>query len=89
MSVKTGDRRPISRSSGEPLNDRRAVVGSSGRPLPGMILESGTKQVAAKLGKYTTHKEGMRTTGDGHFNVSDITDSSIGAPPDGSAWRDK
>ena len=84
VSAKTGDKRPISRSSGAPLNDRRAVVGSSGKPLPGMILESGAKQVGQILGKYTTHGEGMRTSGDGHFNVSDIQDKSIGAPPDGS-----
>jgi len=49
-----------------------------------MILESGAKQVGQILGKYTTHGEGMRTSGDGHFNVSDIQDKSIGAPPDGS-----
>jgi hypothetical protein len=68
--------------------DERAVVGSSGRPLKGMVLESGAKTVAAKLGKYSIGK-GVRTSGDGHFNVSDITDSSIGAPPDGSEWREK
>jgi hypothetical protein len=65
--------------------DNRAVVGSSGRPLPGMVLESGTKQMRNKLGQYTTHPEGMRTSGGGmQFNVSDCKDVSIGAPPDGS-----
>jgi hypothetical protein len=68
--------------------DNRAVVGSSGRPLKGMVLESGVKTVAAKLGKYSTQKD-VRTKGDGHFNVSDCTDQSIGAPQDGSEWREK
>jgi hypothetical protein len=58
------------------------VVGSSGKPLPGMILESGAATVAKTLGKYAG--KDLRTKGDGHFNVSDITDVSIGAPPDGS-----
>ena len=62
--------------------DNRAVVGASGRPLPGMILESGAKQMRNLLGQYTIAKD-LRTTG-GHFNVSDMTDVSIGAPPDGS-----
>jgi len=84
MSAKTGDQRAISRSSGKPLNDRRAVVGSTGKPLPGMILDSGAKQVGQILGKYSTHPEGIRTSGDGHFNVSDLEDKSIGAPGDGS-----
>lgn len=60
--------------------DNRAVVGSSGRPLPGMILESGTKQVAQKLGKYTTHKEGARYSSSG-FDMSDMRDVSIDADP--------
>jgi hypothetical protein len=64
--------------------DDRAVVGASGRPERGMVLQSGAKTVAAVLGRYTTHPEGIRTKGDGHFNVSDCKDQSIGAPPDGS-----
>ena len=61
--------------------DDRAVVGSSGRPLPGMILESGTKQVAQKLGKYTTHKEGARYSSASGFDMSDMKDVSIDADP--------
>jgi hypothetical protein len=63
--------------------DDRATVGASGRPLKGMVLQSGAKTVATTLGCYT-RPEGMRTKGDGHFNVSDCVDKSIGAPPDGS-----
>jgi hypothetical protein len=61
--------------------DNRAVVGSSGRPLPGMVLESGTKQVAQKLGKYTTHKEGARFEGAMQFDMSSMVDHSIDADP--------
>jgi hypothetical protein len=61
--------------------DNRAVVGSSGRPLPGMVLESGTKQVAQKLGKYTTHPEGVRFKGGSGFDMSDMKDVSIDADP--------
>ena len=82
MSAKHGDKRPIVQSSGAPLKERRAVVGSSGRPLEGMVLESGAQTVASVLGNYTTHPEGIRTKGDGHFNVSNMEDKSIGAAPD-------
>jgi hypothetical protein len=60
--------------------DDRAVVGSSGRALKGMMLESGAKTVAQKLGKYSTHKEGVRFSGTG-WDLSDMKDVSIDADP--------
>ena len=63
--------------------DDRAVVGSSGRPLKGMVLESGTKEISKRLGRYTRPNDDLRTTG-GHFNVDEMQDKSIGGPPDGS-----
>ncbi len=48
-----------------------------------MVLESGAQTVAKVLGRYSASDRDLRTTG-GHFNVSDLTDVSIGAPPDGS-----
>ena len=83
MSTKQGDRRPIVRGGGQPDYERRAVVGASGKPREGMILESGAQTVAKVLGRYTRSDRDVRTTG-GHFNVSDLTDVSIGAPGDGS-----
>lgn len=83
MSVKHGDSRPIVRSSGAPLSDRRAVVGSSGRPLEGMVMRSGTNDVAKKLGQYS-RKGDVRTSGGMRFDVDAIEDKSIGAPGDGS-----
>ncbi len=90
MSNRQGDKRPIVRSSGAPLNDRRAVVGSSGRPLPGMILESGAQTVARVLGRDDRpsgpHGQDRFDPGRGgvRFDVSDLRDVSIGAAPDPS-----
>ena len=63
--------------------DDRAVIGASGRPLPGMILESGTKQMRNKLGQYTIAPE-PKLRGGVQFDLSTLTDQSIGAPGDGS-----
>lgn len=63
--------------------DDRAVVGASGRPLPGMVLESGTKQMRNKLGQYTIAPE-PKMRGGVQFDLSKMTDQSIGKPPDGS-----
>ena len=90
MSVKTGDARPIVRSSGKPLPDRRAVVGSSGRPEEGMVLRSGTATVAKVLGQYSSSDSADSAVRTGEmnkgmrFNVGAMTDQSIGAPGDGS-----
>ena len=83
MSVKHGDTRPIARGGGSPAYERRAVVGSSGRPREGMVMRSGTQDVAKTLGKYS-RKDGFRTSGAMSFDVDAIKDQSIGAPGDGS-----
>ena len=61
--------------------DDRAVVGASGKPLPGMILESGTKTIAKKLGCYDRpsgpHGQDTMKSGGAHFNVSDMEDRSL------------
>lgn len=80
MSARTrarGDTRTVK-------GDDRAVVGASGRPLPGMVLESGAKQIGRILGQYTVGKDVRTTPGGVQFNVSDCKDVSIGAPGDGS-----
>lgn len=84
MSVKHGDTRAIVRASGKPLEDRRAVIGSSGRPREGMVMRSGTNDVARVLGQYSRKGSDVRTSGGMNFDVSDIKDVSIGAPGDGS-----
>jgi len=63
--------------------DMRAVVGASGKPQEPMKLDSGAKTVAKTLGRYSQPESDLRTTG-GHFNVSDMTDVSIGKAPDPS-----
>lgn len=83
MSVKHGDTRPISRGVGVPQSDRRAVVGSSGRPREGMVMRSGTNDVAKKLGQYS-RGDSVKTTGSMNFDVDAIKDVSIGTPGDGS-----
>jgi hypothetical protein len=60
--------------------DNRAVVGSSGRPLPGMVLESGTKQMRNKLGQYTISPE-PKFRGGVQFDMSEMHDRSINADP--------
>jgi hypothetical protein len=81
MSAKTKDSRPISRSSGSPLNDRRAVVGSSGRPERGMIIDSGAKQIGSILGTVYRPEKGqnkLTTSGGMKFDVDAMKDKSIG-----------
>ena len=63
--------------------DDRAVVGSSGKPLKGMVLESGTKEISKRLGRYTAPDMDLRTSG-GHLDVDAMKDKSIGGPPDDS-----
>lgn len=60
--------------------DERAVVGASGRPEPGMVLKSGAKEIAKKLGCYSTADRDLRTNG-GHFDVDSMKDQSIGRAP--------
>jgi hypothetical protein len=48
-----------------------------------MILESGTKQMRNKLGQYTIAPE-PKLRGGVQFDLSKLTDVSIGAPGDGS-----
>lgn len=55
--------------------DKRAVVGSSGKPLPGMVLESGSKQMRNKLGQYTTHPE-PKLRGGMQFDMSSMQDQA-------------
>jgi hypothetical protein len=60
--------------------DDRAVVGASGRPLPGMVLESGAKQMRNKLGQYTIAPE-PKMSGGMQFDMSAMKDHSINSDP--------